>query len=157
MLLFYFKSWQLLFLNHFWELVVGILVLLTVRAKSCLNCIILKTPFKFQFIECFTIKAIWDTQYPSLFQLLKLNSSSFQSNCEPKWTSSSRRETSFFNIQSSADSSSYISVWMQVQDVCTHHIIISLWFCWSFLARVACTTKPSSLFLLPVSFEDTSV
>lgn len=55
--------------------------------------------FKFKFIECSTIKTIWNTQYPSLFQLLKLNSSSFQSNCEPQFTSSSQRQAfSTFNF-----------------------------------------------------------
>lgn len=38
---------------------------------------------------------IWNTQYPSLFQLLKLNSSSFQSDCEPWWTFAPQRESLF--------------------------------------------------------------
>lgn len=40
MLLFYFKSWQLLVLNYFLELFDDIPVLLTVQAKRNLNCII---------------------------------------------------------------------------------------------------------------------
>lgn len=50
MLLFYFTSWQLWLLNHFWELVVDIPVLFPVQAKRHLNCMKLKAPFKFHFI-----------------------------------------------------------------------------------------------------------